>query len=112
MYVQSNFLFLDKVIGSVTSNAYLNSNAESATLQISGDFTSGSFVVEGKTDSESTAWETLAGINLSDFSVSGSSITEKGIYQFGVDGIRQIRVRSVSVSGGTATVVGRMARTV
>lgn len=111
MIVQQNFIFCKEVSAPVTEpEVYHNHNSEVISVEIHGTFTSGSFIFEGKTDVNNANWTPISGINLSDFSTT-SEPKKAGIWEVGIEGITVFRVRIVSLSGGSATVFGKVVKT-
>lgn len=111
MKIQSGFKFLTAVTTTASSNTFTNSICDGLTLQITGTHGGATILVEGQVspDSTLTNWIALSAINLNDFSVT-SSITTNGIYQIGVAGISQIRVRVSAISSGNVTAFGNFYR--
>jgi hypothetical protein len=68
-------------------------------LQIDG--AAGVYHVEGRLQSQAS-WVPLAGINLSDFSPVKGSYTKPGVYELGIVGIRELRVRVEAVNGSVS----------
>lgn len=96
MIIQQNCDFIVKQNTPIISKEFSNSTGDILALQIEGS--NGLYHLEGRNNSKCT-WTPLAGINLSDFSVVRDGFTKAGIYEVGIVGIRQIRVRVESVEG-------------
>ena len=108
MKAVKSFVFFDAATSPATSeNYYANIKADVMAIEISGSFTSGTFAFEGQSDINSNTWTPIAGINLSDFSVT-SSPTKAGIYEVGIEGLQRFRVRIEALGGGAARIVGRV----
>lgn len=87
------------------SNVYVNNKSERLTLQITGTFSAATVLVQGLVNLNSTAWTTLAALDLTDFTFSNASgVRGKGIYQIGVSGILRVRINLTAISGGDITV--------
>lgn len=111
MIAQKNFIFYkDAVAPGLPKEAFNNISSEIIAVEISGDFSDGVFVFEGKTNLNSSEYTPLAAVNLTDFSVS-STVSKKGIYEIGIEGVQVFRVRIESISGGAATIFGRVLKT-
>lgn len=111
MTPQINFLFADKKSSAYTpSEPFKNSKADVMTVEISGTFTNGSFIFEGKTDVNSEEYTPLAAVDLSSYTVARKA-TKAGIYEIGIEGIQLVRVRIESINGGYATILGRVVLT-
>lgn len=85
---------------------YGNSKAEIISVEISGTFTSGLFHFEGIVDLATTEWTPIAGVNLSDYTISADP-AGKGIWEVPIEGLQRFRVRTEAVAGGEAKVFGR-----
>lgn len=84
---------------------YRNLKSDIMSVEISGTFTSGTFHFEGMADYSSSEWTPIAGINLSDYSIT-SDPTGKGIWEVPLEGLQKFRVRTEAVVGGVAKVFG------
>lgn len=111
MRIQSGFKFLTAVTATASSNTFTNSICDGLTLQITGTHSGATILVEGQVNPDSTLtnWVALSVINLNDFSTA-SSISANGIYQIGIAGIQQIRVRVSAISSGTVTAFANVYR--
>ena len=96
MVIQKNCDFITNANAPIVSEVFMNAAGDTLTLQISG--ANGVYYLEGR-NRASHDWVPLAGINLSDFSAVRGSFTKAGIYEVGIVGIRQMRVRVESVQG-------------
>lgn len=101
MVIQKSLNFVQSTTVPVVSTTQTNATADVLSVEIKGN---GVVYIEGRLKSESD-WFPIAGINLSDFSVSKDGFTRPGLYELGVIGIRQLRARveavqdSISVYG-------------
>ena len=96
MIIQKNCEFVKNSNTSIISKIYPNSNGDILALQISG--ANGVYHLEGRNNSNND-WVSLAGINLSDFSAVRGNFTKAGLYEIGIVGVRELRVRVESVEG-------------
>lgn len=87
-----------------------NNNSEIISVEIAGDFSSGLFHFEGVVDLGNEVWTPIAGVNLSDYSITADP-EGKGIWEVPIEGVQKFRVRTESVTGGTAKVFGRVIKT-
>lgn len=104
MVIQNKAQFFEDVNTSKTSKIFVNPLADVLDLQVQGEFSAVELVIEGRLNKDSE-WVSLAGINLSDFSIAANGLTKKGIYEFSVIGVREVRAR-VSNLNGTISVFG------
>ena len=114
MIAQQNIVFFkDATSAGVSEYYYRNYNSEIISVEISGGFTSCNIVFEGLVDLENgEIWTPLAGINLSDYSITENGVaTKAGIYEVAIEGVQKFRVRIAEVSGGNVTVFGRVIKT-
>lgn len=110
MIIQKNTEFFKSIsTAPIVSKPFPNSAADTLSLQISGDFTSGKFHIEGRNNSRGD-WVSLAAIDLSDFSPVRGGFTKAGMYELSIVGVREIRARVESVSGN-ASMFGQMIST-
>lgn len=104
MTVVQNFTFFNNATSTGISPILQNDNGEALTLVVSGTFT-GTLVVKG---SQGGVDNTLAVVNLADFSRS-LSITEPGAYLVvGAYGFENISVSISEYTSGSITVTGRL----
>lgn len=110
MQVKCEKAIIENAASGVTvelSNAFLP--AESLYLQVTGTATSVSLQVLGASAASASAnddYVVLSSVNMSSFATS-ATIATNGIYAFGIDGCRDVKVVLSSVSGGNATVYAR-----
>ena len=102
MVIQKNCEFINGSSTPTVSKVYPNATADTLTLQIYG--ANGLYHLEGRNTSKGD-WVSLAGIDLNDFSAIRGGIKKPGIYEFGIIGIREIRVR-VEVAEGEVSIFG------
>lgn len=110
MIIQKKIIFCQNQTSSFISNSVFNVKSDLLTMTVEGSFTNGNIKLEGR-ESESNTWVSLAGINISNFSVAKSGITSTGIYEFSIAGIRELRVNVEQVAGGSVTVSGQFIQT-
>lgn len=99
MVIQKNCEFVTNASTPIVSKPFPNASGDVLTLQISG--ADGVYYLEGRNNSNH-AWVPLAGINLTDFSAVREKFTKAGLYEIGVVGIRELRVRVESVAGNVS----------
>ena len=107
MVIQKNCEFVKNSNTPIVSKSFPNATGDVLTLQISG--ADGTYYVEGR-NSQHHDWVPLAGINLSDFSAVRGKFLKAGLYEIGIVGIREVRVRVESVSGNVS-IFGQMIST-
>ena len=96
MVIQKICDFISNTTSPIVSKIFPNPYADTLTLQIDG--ANGLYHVEGRTSSRSD-WVSLAGIDLGELAAIRGGFTKAGVYEFGVVGIREIRVRVERVDG-------------
>lgn len=106
MLIQKNCDFLTTSIP-MESKSFTNSSADVLALQISG--ADGVYYLEGRNKSTND-WVSLAGISLSDFSAVIGGFKKAGMYEVGIIGVREVRVR-VESTQGKVTIFGQMIST-
>ena len=99
MVIQKNCEFVTNSSTPIVSNVFPNATGDTLTLQIKG--AEGLYHLEGRNNSK-YEWVSLAGISLSDFSAVRGGFTKPGLYEVGVVGIRELRVRVESISGNVS----------
>lgn len=109
MVIQRDAKFFENQNTSNISNTFVNPQADILTVQVSGGANAFTVAIEGR-NSKDADWIPLAGINLTNLSVSTDGITEKGIYEFGIVGIRELRANLKSISG-SVSVYGQLIST-
>lgn len=107
MVIQKNCDFVTNLNSPIVSKIYPNAQGDILTLQISGS--DGQYYLEGRNHSEGD-WVSLAGINLTNFSVTREGFTQAGIYEISIIGIRELRVR-VESTEGYVTIFGQIIST-
>jgi hypothetical protein len=96
MIIQQNCEFVKDSDAPIVSKDFPNASGDVLTIQVYG--ANGLYQVEGRNTSNGD-WVPLAGINLSNFSTVIGGVKAPGLYEFGVIGIRAIRVRVEEVEG-------------
>ena len=96
MIIQKNCDFIKHTTSSTISKPFSNTTGDVLSLQING--ADGVYKLEGRNSSKGD-WFSLAGINLSNFSAVRDGFTKAGIYEIGIVGIREMRVRVESTQG-------------
>lgn len=81
----------------VLDNIFHNVASDVMTLEVYGNFT-GEISIEGRVDKNNENFSPISGINIGDFSIA-NSIVSTGIFQYSIDGLRDIRVNIKSISG-------------
>lgn len=104
MVIQKNCEFLKNSNTPIVSKVFPNASGDILSLQITGD--NGVYHLEGR-NNRNGDWVSLAGVSLSDFSAIRGGFTKAGLYEIGIIGIRELRVRVESVSG-SVTVFGQI----
>lgn len=106
MIIQKKITFCENQTAPFISTAHFNPLSDVLSIQVDGNFLSSLVKIEGRS-SNATSWVPLAGINLSDFSVTKKGISKPGLYEFGVIGIREFRINIEQVDG-TVSVSGQL----
>lgn len=101
----SNLVFIRAAGAATVSGVYENERYDLAVIQVTGDADAFEVTLEGRVD-RAAEWEPLASLNLSDLGSPYTSMTEDGIYEFGIGGVSQIRARVHFVTNGAVTVSG------
>jgi hypothetical protein len=104
MIIQKNCDFVTNSATPQTSRVFTNPTGDLLTIQISGS--SGVYYVEGRSGQDGD-WVSLGGINLTDFTAVTGAFTTPGIYEIGIPGIRELRVR-VNKADGPVTIFGQI----
>ena len=107
MVIQKNCDFVTNVNSPIVSKAFSNPQGDVLTLSITG--ANGKYYLEGRNSSKSD-WFSLAGINLGDFTPVIGGFTKAGIYEIGIVGMREVRVRIEQIEGNV-TIFGQMIST-
>lgn len=105
MNVSANITMIEAATAETISNVFVNNNCAAVTLQITGSYTSATVLVEGLVNLNSNAWVSLGAIELGDFELNSDGLSEKSLYQIGIEGIPRVRIHVTAVSGGDITVV-------
>ena len=107
MIIQRNCDFIKKATAPAISRIIANTNGDTLSFQISG--ANGVYILEGRNNTRAN-WTPLAGINLSDFSAVKGTYTKEGLYEIGIVGVREMRVKVESVEG-TVSITGQIIST-
>lgn len=105
MNIPANITMINGATAEAISNVFVNNNCASVTLQITGSFTTATVQVEGLVNLNSNSWVSLGAIELSEFEPDSDGLSEKSLYQVGIEGIPRVRIHVTAVSGGDITVV-------
>lgn len=108
MVVSNNFYFLKDASAAQESPITVNTQGELLTLQVEGTATSVQLQVLGLSDMASDEYYPLSGLTNAYDLVT--TIKSKGLYFFGIDGVSKIKVNLLSVSGGKASVFGKITK--
>ena len=106
MIVSNTFYFLKNANSATESPVTVSIQGETLTLQVDGDATNFSFQVLGCSDMGSKDFYVLNGFK-TNFDLI-DTVSEKGIYTFGIEGISKIKVNLASITGGSLSVFGRI----
>ena len=107
MVIQKNCEFVTNVTTPIVSKKFPNATGDTLTLSITG--ADGVYYLEGRNNKKHD-WVPLAGINLSDFSAVRGQFTKIGMYEIGIAGVRELRVR-VESTQGTVSIFGQIINT-
>lgn len=99
MVIQKNCEFVKNSSTPIVSKIFPNAAGDTLSLQISG--ADGLYHLEGRNNSNHE-WVSLAGINLHDFSATRGGFTKAGLYEVGIVGVRELRVRVENVLGNVS----------
>lgn len=99
MVIQKNCEFITNSSTPIVSKVFSNPTGDTLTLSIDG--ADGVYYLEGR-NTKHHEWVSLAGINLSDFSAVRGGFTKAGLYEVGIMGVRDLRVRIESVMGNVS----------
>lgn len=105
MNIPANITMIDGATSAAISNVFVNNNCAAVTLQITGSFTTATVQVEGLVNLNSNSWVSLGAIELGEFEPDSDGLSEKSLYQVGIEGIPRVRIHVTAVSGGDITVV-------
>lgn len=92
---------MENVSSPQTSQVVVNNLCNLLTVQVYGSFTAAQICVEGMTAVGSGQWEKVAVVdkNLNEPVIGTDGITAAGIYQAAIEGLRNVRINVVSVTG-------------
>lgn len=111
MIIQKSINFFQNMAEAGVSEVFTNSQADVMSLQINGELGGGSIILEGRNSSQNE-WVPLAGINLSNFTISKDGFTSEGLYELGITSVRQLRARAENVDLANVNVLGLLISTV
>lgn len=100
-----NIGFIRAAGSSTVSDIFENERYDVAVLQVESTADAFSVALEGRVDAQAD-WTAVASANVSVYGTPFETMTEDGIYEFGVAGLREIRVRVISVTNGSVSVSG------
>ena len=106
MQVKRNIYFLQDASSAIEGAVQSNVTGETLTVQVEGDATSFSFQLLGCSDYYSEDFYAITGFTTAFEPIT--TITSKGIYTFGIEGLSKIKVNLTAVSGGALTVFGKI----
>ena len=103
---------MENVSAAAVSDVFVNSLCDLCSVQVYGTATAMKVKVQGMTDAASETWVDLAVFDNSDLTLAegDDGITEAGIYSATIDGVTQVRINVVSVTG-TLNVTAKFADT-
>lgn len=110
MVIQNNYMLFEDASAPGVSKVRPNPQGDICYLTITGDFTTVEVVFEGKAR-DTFDFTPVGGVNVTDFSVEKGTYTRPGTYSIEIAGMRKIRARLISVTGGTATVYAQLIKT-
>lgn len=111
MVIRNNVKLISEATSATTSKDIINQKSDVCVLGITGTFTSAEVVVEGKQDTASSTYFPLGGVNTKDFSLAAGTYTSAGIYEIDIIGVKALRARVVSVTGGNISVSAQLVGT-
>lgn len=85
---------------------FRNEHYNLAVVQVEGTFTYLEMVLEGRIDINSGTWETVSCWNVSTRNLRTTTIESAGIYEFPIEGVREFRLRIISIFGGNVNATG------
>ena len=106
MITHNNFYFLNEVSVAMESPITHNTRGEVLTLQVEGTASAVKLQVLGCSDMASDEFHVLSGLNTAYNHLD--TITEKGIYTYGIEGMGKIKVVLLEVSGGEISAFGKV----
>lgn len=108
MVIVNNFYFLrDASVAQVSENTR-NSNCETLTVQFDGTATSFAAQILGSVDLASDTYYPLTGFDTTFNDVQ--TLTTKGIYTFGIEGIAKFKLNLTEISGGSISAFAKMTK--
>lgn len=110
MIIQKNTTFFNTASEPAISKAVFNVASDTLSLQVDGDFTNGTFYIEGRNSTEGE-WYPIAAVDLTHLTVYRNGLTQPGLYEFAIVSVREIRARIAEIEGGTVSISGQLIAT-
>lgn len=101
-----NIDFLKNAAAAGPGAVFQNERYNLLIAQIEGSFTGLSLVLEGRTEAGTGPWETISGWSMSDMDARLPSVTDVGIYEYGIENVRELRFRVLALASGSVSAVG------
>lgn len=108
MVIVNTFYFLKDVSAAQVSDITHNSSCETLTVQFDGTATSFSAQIFGSADLASDTYYPLTGFDAA-FNDT-QTLTTKGIYTFGIEGVAKIKLNLTAISGGSISAFAKMTK--
>lgn len=103
------FKFITATNVPTISDVYYNEKHIALEIQVSGSHSGLQLVVEGRVQATVGEWFAIAKLNrTSNTSEDSPIITENGIYQIPIEGVAELRIKVMAISGGVVSVGGTM----
>ena len=110
MFVKEYIKLIDSATSTTVADIINNTHCDTLSLNVSGTATSLTITIEANNTFNSTEYQSIAAIKLSDFSVN-ETITSTGLYEIPIEAAANIKVSLTAVSGGTVTAEARLVNT-
>jgi len=110
MFVKEFKKIIDGATSATVADILNNTNCDTLSLNVSGTATSLTITIEANNIFNSTEYQSIAAIKLSDFSIN-ETITSTGLFEIPIEATANIKVSLTSVSGGDVTVEARLVNT-
>ena len=101
-----NFEFFKREMETGVSKTLVNDSYTLLVVQIEGQFDALDIVVEGRVQADTGEWVSIAGMSVSDLSGAVEYVSASGVYQYPIEGIREIRLNLRSITNGWVTASG------
>lgn len=101
-----NIDFLKNASATGPGAVFQNERYNLLIAQIEGSFTGLSLVLEGRTEAGTGPWETISGWSMSDMDARLPSVTDAGIYEYGIENVRELRFRVLTLASGSVSAAG------